>query len=80
MKKVYYETDKNGKHKIIDNGKIKVKILVEPSSHYKELKINRKKQYNDQVKKSKVRFEKNELIQKRIRELAIKELKEEGKI
>lgn len=82
MKKKYtYETNEQGKHKVIEqsNG-VTVKILEEPSEKYMEKikvrqeknRINRKIAAEKQAKEN--------LIKNKMREIAIKELEEEGKI
>jgi len=76
-----YETDENGKHKVFEhkNG-IKVRLLIEPSKKYKDkMEKNRLELKKQQDEKRKV-IEKEKFIKDKIRELAIKELEEEGKL
>jgi hypothetical protein len=80
-KKEYFEENQWGKYKIIEqtNG-VKIKILQNPSDAYKEKMKKHKDEYdkNRSIKQKKIDEEK--LIKDRIKELAIKELKKEGKI
>ena len=76
-----YEKDENGKHKVFEyKSGIKVRLLEEPSKKYKDkMEKNRKELAKQQAEKRKV-LEKEKLIKDKMRELAIKELKKEGKI
>jgi len=81
MNKRSFETDWRGKHKVIEqpNG-IKIRLLKEPSAEYLEkIRLREEKIKAIDVKQS-VEIEKQKLIQAKIKEIAERELKEEGKI
>ena len=80
-KKVYFETDKNGKHKIIEqsNGII-IRLLKEPSKEYIKKKEKHEAVEADRLKKEKVIHDREKLIKDRMRDIAIAELEKEGKI
>ncbi len=79
--KIYFEPDSKGKHKVIEysNG-IKVRLLKEPSKEYINKHKGNKKEYSERLKQKQEKANKEKLIQKKIREIAERELKEEGKI
>jgi hypothetical protein len=81
MNKVTWEKNEWGEYKIIEkpNG-IKIRMLKKPSEKYKE-KI--KKHSLEESKKRELKKEKRvkeKLIKDKMRELAIKELEQEGKL
>ena len=79
--KQYKETNENGEYSIkeFSNGII-VKSLTKPSEKYKNKIIeNKKAQEIKKAEKKKAR-EREKLIQDRMKEIAIRELKEEGKL
>ena len=79
--KVYTETDKLGEHKVIDkeNG-IKIRILKKPSKEYKAKLKKKAEKEKERIAKERQEQERNKLITARMREIAEKELKIEGKI
>lgn len=75
------EKDKWGEYKVIEqrNG-IKVRLMKKPSAAYRK-KMDKRKKENEKIMKEENKIaEKEKLIQNRIRETAIKELKKEGKL
>ena len=79
--KQYKETDEMGIHSVKEysNG-IKVRNLINPSEKYiKKRQLNSEKQKKIQEEKKKIK-EREKLIQDRMRQLAIEELKKEGKL
>ena len=77
--KITKEINERGEYKVIEqkNG-IKVKLLKVPSEEYKEKK---RLKYEEKKKKMKTRDEKRakeKLIQERMRQIAERELEEEG--
>ena len=85
--KIYFEENENGKYKVIDKGRIKIKLLKEPSEKYfeeKQKKIElRQQKLEEKKEKNKIKAqlkEKEKLIKEKMRELAIQELKKEGKL
>ena len=81
VKNVTYETDKRGEHKVIEqsNG-VKIKLLQKPSAAYlKQIEKEAKKSAKLADEKRKKRDE-EKLIQEKMRELAIAQLKKEGKL
>ena len=79
--KTYMETDDKGEHKVIEkkNG-IKVRILKKPSKEYKaKLKKRAEKEKGRMIKEKKIQ-EREKLITARMREIAERELKADGKI
>jgi len=81
MNKVYDETDKYGKHKVIEqpNG-VKIRILREPSAWYKSKLEERSAVAEQQEIERKAKADQEQLIKDKMRELAIKELQSEGKL
>jgi len=81
MNKVYEETDKYGKHKVIEqpNG-VKIRILKEPSAWYQSKLEERSAAAEQHEIESRARAEQEQLIKDKMRELAIKELQSEGKL
>ena len=79
--KVYTETDNLGEHKVIEkkNG-IKVRILKKPSKEYKAKLKKRAEKEKERLEEERQKQERNKLITTRMREIAEKELKAEGKI
>ncbi|MFA5423700.1 MAG: hypothetical protein WC374_07555 [Phycisphaerae bacterium] len=81
MKKIYWEEDELGRHKVIEqaNG-IKIKLLKEPSEFYKDKM--KKRADADAIKRAEqaTAKERERLVQAKMRELAEAELKTEGKI
>lgn len=74
----YFETDKIGKHKVVDNGKTKTRVLIEPSEWYIEKQKKRHDEHMENKRISDKREKAETLIQQRIKENAIKELQEEN--
>ena len=79
--KIYYEDDKLGRHKVIEkpNG-IKIRLLKEPSQFYIDKMAARaaaQAVIDAAAAEAKAR---EQLIQAKMRELAITELEKEGKI
>jgi hypothetical protein len=79
--KVYTETDNLGEHKVIDkeNG-VKIRILRKPSEEYKAKLQARAEKEKERMAKEKIEQDRNKLITQRMREIAERELKNEGKI
>jgi hypothetical protein len=76
-----YITDDKGKHEVIrqKNG-IVVKKLVEPSAEYRVKMDKRKEEFKKKAEIEKVEQAQEVLIQTRMREIAINQLKSEGKL
>lgn len=79
--KTYFEDDKCGKYKVNEqsNG-VKVRILIEPSKWYIEKTQKRKENEKDKWIEVQKKIESERLIKDKMRELAIRELKKEGKL
>lgn len=77
---IYTETDGLGEHKVIDKGKIKIRILRKPSEEYKAKLKARSEKEKERMAKEKEEQDKNKLIIQRMREIAERELRLEGKI
>jgi hypothetical protein len=81
MKKIYWEEDELGRHKVIEqaNG-IKIKLLKEPSEFYKDKM--KKRADADAIKRAEHEEKKarEQLVKTKMRELAEAELKKEGKL
>ena len=77
----FYETDKQGKHKVIEqsNG-VKIRLLIEPSEDYKAKAAEEQEAEALRLEAAMEAEEKERLIKNKMRELAIKELKDEGKL
>ncbi len=79
--KIYYEEDKIGRHKVIEqpNG-IKIRLLKEPSEWYRDKQ--QKKADAERVKREELAEikAKEKLITERMREIAVRELEAEGKL
>jgi len=75
------EKDNIGEHKVKESSNgVKVRILKKPSSQYKK-KMERRAKKDLKLKEEKEKMEARErLIKKKMRDLAIEELKKEGKI
>ena len=78
---IIYEDDNIGSHKVmLSNTGVKIKILKSPSKEY----LEKKKKNNEKMKKicleKKIIDEKEKMIAKKIRDMAIRELKQEGKL
>lgn len=89
--KIYYEEDKNGKHKVLDYSKYDennklignkktVRILQEPSKWYIDKQKKNQERLAEKKLESKKIAEREKLIKEKMRELAIAELQKEGKI
>lgn len=79
--KIYTETDHIGEHKVIEhkNG-VKVRILKKQSSEYAK-KLKKYKEKEIQNEKDRLEKEnKEKIITDKMREIAIAELKKEGKL
>ena len=81
MKNIFREievTEKEGKkiRKFFNNGLVEI-VLVEPSQWYKD---NVQKPLQEQAQKNKKEFEKNLKIAEKMRNMAIKELEDEGEL
>ena len=79
--KIYYEEDKIGRHKVIEqpNG-IKIRLLKEPSDWYKKKQAkNAEKAKADKIV-SDEKAAREKLIAERMREIAVRELESEGKL
>lgn len=81
IKGITYETDHQGKWKVIEqtNG-IKVRLLREPSEEYKKKMQTRKEAQKIKDAEKKVKMDREKLINEKMRELAIKQLEKEGKL
>ena len=77
----YTMTDENGEHLIIEysNG-VKTSLLQKPSSEYKKRQKIKQENYRKTVEEKRKIREREKLIQDRMKEIAIRELKEEGKL
>ena len=73
--------DELGEHRVIEqkNG-ITIKILKKPSKEYKKKIEKRNEVYKKNKEESRKKRDTEKLIKDKMRELAIKELKKEGKI
>jgi len=81
MDKIYFEEDKSGRHKVIEkpNG-IKVRLLQEPSKWYKDKQAKRAAEDKIKQDAKKIVDDRERLIKDKMRELAIKELEQEGRL
>ncbi len=79
-KKIEIEHDACGEWKSIDNGRVKVRILKKASKEYeKKLKARRDKN-SERIKQRDIEIRQERMIKERMRDIAIRELKEEGKL
>lgn len=79
--KEYYEENEWGRYKIKEksNG-IKVRLLIEPSQAYKDKMAKRQAEFKVKYEAEQKELEKKKLIDSKMRELAIKQLQDEGKL
>jgi hypothetical protein len=79
--RTYEEFDKIGKHKVIEqsNG-IKIRLLKEPSEWYKEKQKEKDKKRKEKQEEIKIEHERQKLISVKMKEIAIRELEQEGKL
>jgi len=76
--KEYIEKTDLGTFKIKDYGQIKVKTMIEPSVEYKKKLEKRKIDFENEKKIKEKAQQKEKIIKKRMREIAIRELENEG--
>lgn len=77
----YNETDQNGEHEVIEqsNG-ISIKSLKIPSKEYKEKTERMKVEQQKRKEAQKIIVDKEKKIKDKMREIAIRELKESGEL
>lgn len=80
-KNIYFEEDEKGKHKVLEqaNG-IKIKLLREPSEAYKAKMAERAEADRIKMESEDKKRADEKLINDKMKELAIAELKKEGKL
>ena len=78
--KIYTETDDLGEHKVIDKGKVKIRILGKPSKEYKAKLKKRAEKEKKRMEQEQQEQKRNKLITNRMREIAERELEKEGKL
>lgn len=79
IRRTYTETNNCGEHKVLEqqNG-IKIKLLRKPTPEYLEKLRERARQEEERRQEEKIQEAREKLIKQRMREIAIKELEDEG--
>lgn len=74
----YLETNEKGIYKVYEKGSTRIKVLKKASVSYAKRTEERKKRIKLQEIEKNKKMEKEKLIQNKMREIAIQQLKEEG--